>query len=172
AGYSVGRFDANLRLGRPEFASESGRVGDTRVRFRIDHTDDPVVPRRGFRGEVNFHWYDSFARSSKGFPAADARLAYCQPVTRPGSVFIIAEGGSTFGTNSTGFPQYFLGGPTHLSAYGTNELFGNQYYLFSAGYLHELLTLPAFLGKNVYAVGSFEAGKMYQFPLPTESKFP
>jgi NTE family protein len=172
AGYSVGRFDANLRLGRPEFGSESGRVGDTRVRFRIDHADDPVVPRRGYRGEINFQWYDSFANSSSGFPAADARLEYFQPVTRPGSVFVGAEGGSTFGTNSGGFPQYFLGGPTHLSAYGTNELFGNQYYLFQVGYLHQLLTLPPFLGKNVYALGSFEAGKMYAFPLRTESKFP
>jgi NTE family protein len=63
-----------------------------------------------------------------------------------------------------------LGGPLRLSAYGTNELFGNQYYTFRIGYLHEIASLPPFLGKKVYAVGTYEFGKMYGFA--DQSKFP
>ena len=57
-----------------------------------------------------------------------------------------------------------------LSAYGQNEFQGNQYYLFRAGYLHDLVTLPPFLGKKVYAVGTYEIGKMYD--VTTNSEFP
>jgi len=171
AGYSVGYLDASLRLGKPEFGSVNGRVGDMRVRFRIDHADDPVVPRRGYTLDANFHWYDSYPESTTAFPAGDATISGFLPVTKAGSLFATFEGGTIFGHDSGGFPLYFLGGPTHLSAYGTNELFGDQFYLVRTGYLHELLTLPNFLGKKVYAIGALETAKMYDFPLP-ESGFP
>ena len=100
----------------------------------------------------------------------DMRFSYFQPVSKPGSIFFTAEGGSTFGFRHTGIPQYFLGGPGRLSAYGSNELLGNQYYTFRSGYLHDLFTLPPFVGKKIYATASFEFGKMYGFP--NQSAFP
>ena len=72
--------------------------------------------------------------------------------------------------HNNGFPLFFLGAPLRLSAYGTNELYGEQYYLFRAGYLRELATLPPFVGKKLYAVSSYEVAKMYG--LSSESKFP
>src|SRR5258705_4573837 len=95
---------------------------------------------------------------------------YFQPITKPSSIFVQAEGGTTFGSRRIGAPQFFLDGPARLSAYGTNEFFGNQYYYFRAGYLHDLLTLPPFVGKKVYAFGAYEFGKMYESP--AASKFP
>jgi len=53
-----------------------------------------------------------------------------------------------------------------LSAYGLNELLGNQYFLGRAGYLKKLFTLPPFVGKNVYAQGYGEVVKMYGDPFP------
>jgi len=100
----------------------------------------------------------------------DARLAAFVPISRKSSVFAAGEGGTTFGVRDTGFPLYFLGAPLRLSAYGTNELYGEQYYLFRVGYLHELLTLPPFLGKKVYVVSSYEFAKMFNFA--AESRFP
>jgi NTE family protein len=97
----------------------------------------------------------------KPFPAQDAHIGYFQPVSRKGSLFLISDGGSTFGYRSTGLPQFPLGGASRLSAYGRNELYGNQYYLFRGGYLRELARLPSFFGNRVYAVGSYEAGKVY-----------
>ena len=170
AGYEVGYLNDQLRLGTPQFPSVKGRVGAARLRYRFDHTDDPVIPRKGVRLDSNFRWFDTSPGANGGFPALDAQVSYFQPITRPASLFLVAEGGTTFGFRQTGLPQYFLGGPLRLSAYGQNELNGNQYYFFRAGYLHDLLTLPRFVGKNVYAIGSFEFGKVYG--APNSSRFP
>jgi NTE family protein len=169
-GYEVGTQDARLRLGTPEFSSFSGRFGATRFRWLLDRTDDPVIPREGVNAELNFRWYDTSPGQTNSFPVADARFGYFKPITRPASLFVVSEGGTTFGSTSNGYPQFFLGGPNRLSAYGTNELFGEQFYFFRAGYLHDLLTLPPLAGKRVYAVAAYEFGKMYNFP--NESKFP
>ncbi len=162
-GYEVGYLSAKLRLGTPEFTSVKGRLGSTRLHYRIDHTDDYVVPRRGYSVESAFRWYDANPGTIEGFPAMDLNISYFRPIAKPASLFLVSSGGTTFGTTSTGYPQFFLGGPSRLSAYGTNELFGNQYYLFRAGYLHDLWTLPPLAGKKVYAIASYEIGKMYGF---------
>jgi NTE family protein len=169
-GYEVGHLSTKLRLGTPEIPAVDGRTGAARFGYLMDHTDDPVIPRRGFRWESNFHWFDSNPGATSSFPELDARVEFFQPVSRAASFFLSSEGGSTFGSRDTGVPQFFLGGASRLSAYGVNELFGNQYYLFRGGYLHEIVSLPPFVGKKVYAVGSYEAGKMYG--AANESKFP
>jgi hypothetical protein len=58
--------------------------------------------------------------------------------TDPASLFVPAEGGSTFGYQGTESLNSSWEGPLRLSAYGTNELFGNQLYIFRIGYLHEI----------------------------------
>jgi NTE family protein len=160
-GYEVGSLNTKLRLGTPEIPSVEGPVGQSRLHYLLDHTDDPVIPRHGFSAESNFRWFDQSPGTASSFPSLDLKLGYFQPLTRIVSFFAESEGGSTFGTNSTGIPQFFLGGPLRLSAYGNNEFQGDQYYLFRAGFVHDLLTLPPFVGKKVYAVGAYEIGKMY-----------
>jgi NTE family protein len=167
-GYEVGDLDARVRLGLAVFPNVSGRTGNFKMHFRTDHADDPIVPRRGYTAETTFRWFDTSPGAPEGFPTMEAQVQYFQPISRPASLFLAAEGGTTFGTRDTGpVPQFFLGGPLRLSAYGTNELYGNQYYLLRAGYLHDLFTLPPFLGKKIYAIASYEVGKMYGFPLQT-----
>jgi NTE family protein len=160
-GYEVGSLNTKLRLGTLQIPAVEGRVGQARLRYLLDHTDDPVIPRRGFSAETNFRWFDRSPGAKDSFPAMDLKLGYFQPIARPVSIFFEGEGGTTFGTTSTGIPQFFLGGPVRLGGYGQNEFQGNQYYLFRAGYLHDLLTLPPFAGKKVYAIGAYEIGKMY-----------
>ena len=169
-GYEVGTLNTKLRLGTVEIPEVDGRTGAARMRYLMDHTDDPVIPRRGFRVESNFRWFDTSPGATSAFPVLETKLDFFQPVSRVASFFLSSEGGSTFGSRNTGVPQFFLGGPSRLSAYGVNELFGNQYYLFRGGYLHEIVSLPPFVGKKVYAIGSYEAGKMYG--AVNESKFP
>ena len=160
-GYEVGSLNTKLRLGSLIIPAVTGRVGRTRLRYLLDHTDDPVIPRRGFSAETNFRWFDQSPGANGAFPSMDLKLGYFQPIAHPASLFLESEGGTTFGSSSTGVPQFFLGGPVRLSAYGQNEFQGNQYYLFRAGFLRDLLVLPPFLGKKVYAVGTYEIGKMY-----------
>jgi NTE family protein len=169
-GYEVGDYDAKLRLGTPEFFSFAGRLGDTRVRFLTDHRDDPITPHRGYSVNGAFQWFDTNPGATAAFPLLQARADYFLPLQPTASVFVVGEGGTSFGSTHIGVPQFYLGGPGRLSAYGTNELFGNQYYAFRIGYLHDLVTLPPFAGGKVYAIGAYEFGKMYG--APNESGFP
>ena len=153
-GYEIGYTKDALNLGKPDFSSIEGRLGDTHLSFNMDHTDDPIVPTTGFSIATNFHWYDTYPGAINTLPAMDAQLRGFYPVSSKGSVYASAEGGTTFGFLNTGTPLYFLGAPTRLSAYGSNELF----------------TLPPFVGKKVYAVGTYEFAKMYNFT--PESGFP
>jgi NTE family protein len=93
-GYEVGDYDAKLRLGTPEFFSHAGRLGDTRLHFLTDHRDDPVVPHR----------------ANGAFPLMQARADYFLPVQSAASVFVVGEGGTSFGSTHIGVPQFFLGG--------------------------------------------------------------
>jgi len=76
-------------------------------------------------------------------------------------MFLTASGGSTFGRERVGLPQFFLGGPSTFAAYGLNELLGNQYYAFRGGYLRQIGKLPTFLGNKIYAVALCDAGKVF-----------
>jgi len=169
-GYEVGYYDANLQLGTPQFFSYSGRVGDARLHFLTDHRDDPISPRQGYVAEATFRWFDTNPGADGPFPFLQGYVGYFFPVSERASLFAGGEGGTTFGSTHIGVPQFFLGGPFRLSAYGTNELFGNQYYYFRFGYRRELARLPPFLGRKVYGVGAYEFAKMYGFS--PESKFP
>jgi NTE family protein len=172
AGYEIGYLDARLKLGTPQFSSVQGGVGASRFRFSTDHLDDPIIPRRGYLGELTFHWVDTSPGAPAAFPTLELRTEVFKPISPPASVFLFAQGGSTLGYNQTGIPQYFLGGTAGLFAYGPNEVRGDQYYFFRAGYLHNLFTLPPFLGGGFYAVTFYEVGKMFNAPgvsrLPTD----
>jgi NTE family protein len=169
-GYEVGYVSTRLRLGTQEFPTIKGRIEAARLHYLMDRTDDPVIPRRGVRAESTFRWYTTSPGAAESFPAMEARVNYFQPVSSSASLFVAGDGGTTFGRTDTGLPQFFLGGAERLGAYGQNELNGNQYYLFRAGYLHNLFTLPPFVGKKIYAITSFETAKMYG--AANESKFP
>jgi len=172
AGYEIGYLNAHLRLGTAEYPSVEGRVGASRYRFTTDHLDNPVIPRKGYLGQTTFHWIDTSPGSAEAFPSLELTAELFKTVSRPGSLFLVARGGSTLGYEQTGIPQYFLGSTSGLLAYGQNEVRGNQFFLGRTGYLHSLATLPAFFGGGIYAVTMFEIGKMYNAPgvskLPTD----
>ncbi len=164
AGYEIGYLDANLKLGTAEFPSVKGEVAASRFRYTTDHTDDPVIPRQGYLGELTFHWTDVSPGAATAFPNLEMRTEFFKRISEPASVFLYAQGGSTLGYDRTGIPQYYLGGTAGLFAYGENEVRGDQFYLFRAGYLHNLFNLPPFLGTSLYGVAFYEVGKMYDAP--------
>jgi NTE family protein len=157
-------LDARLKLGTPQFSSVEGGVRASRFHFATDHLDDPIIPRRGYLSELTFHWVDTNPGAPAAFPTLELRTEFFKTISQPSTVFLSAQGGSTLGYDRTGLPQYFLGGTAGLFAYGPNEVRGDQYYLFRAGYLHRLLTLPPFLGNGLYAVTFYEVGKMFNAP--------
>jgi NTE family protein len=165
-GYGVGDESATLRLGTPDFSSYSGRVGALHMRYVLDHTNEAIIPTRGYYVQSNFFYYDSAPLATEAFPSLVTTVQYFQPVLHLDSIFVIGEGGSTFGYRHTGVPQFFLGGVGRLSAYGLNELLGNQYFVGRTGYLRKVFSLPPFVGGRVYLVGYGEVGKMYGDPFP------
>jgi len=83
---------------------------------------------------------------------------------------VTLQGGTTFSSRDVGpVPQFFLGGPLRLGAYGTNELYGNQYYLVRWA-ICTTFSPCRHSRKKIYAIGSYEFAKMYGFP--NESGFP
>jgi NTE family protein len=160
-GYEAGYYSNKLRIGAPLLPTLNGAWSAARLRYRTDWTDDPEIPRRGLRIESNFHWYAKSPGASEAFPVLELRTGYFQPVSRANSFFLLSSGGTTFGLQQTGLPQFTLGGPERLGAYGMNELRGNQYFLFQGGYLRNLMDLPPFFGKKIYFTAQYEIGKMY-----------
>lgn len=165
-GYGLGGEEAKLRLGEPVFSPHNGRVGALHFRYVLDHTNEAVIPTRGYYIQSHFSYYDTFPLATEAFPSLVTTIQYFQPVLRRDSIFLSAEGGSTFGFRHTGIPQFFLGGVGRLSAYGLNELFGNQYFVGRTGYLRKVFSLPPFAGGQVYLVGYGEVGKIYGDPFP------
>ena len=160
-GYQLGTLSLAERIGSPVLPSLSGRVGISTVRYSLDRLDSPVIPRRGFALQFTGQWFDASPNAPAGFPESEVRLAIFHAVSKPSSVFLTASGGTTFGRNRTGLPQFSLGGPARLGAYGANELLTDQYFLFNLGYLRELAQLPPLLGKGIYLTTAYEVGKAY-----------
>jgi len=164
-GYAGDYADASLRLGTPDFNSYSGNIAALHARYIIDHTNEPVIPTQGYYLKSNFYYYNQFPNATQAFPTLEINAQYFQQVFKRDSIFIIGSGGSTFGYHNTGVPQFFLGGVGRLTAYGLNELLGNQYFVGRVGYLKKVFTLPPFVGRDVYVIGYGEVGKIYNDPL-------
>jgi NTE family protein len=85
-----------------------------------------------------------------------------RPISKQSSVYLQAYGGTTFGHYDTGIPQFFLGGPGQLSAYGRNELRTDQYWLGRVGYLYELFNLPPLIGRKTYLTAAYEIAQVHR----------
>jgi len=86
AGYEIGYLSTRLRLGAPKIATVKGEVGAARFKYSLDHTDDPVIPRRGFSAETHFRWFDTSPGAAEGFPALEQHVNYFQPVSKGASI--------------------------------------------------------------------------------------
>lgn len=171
-GYQIEHLSLTRTIGVPGLITNvSGRQGFTRLRYVIDHTDDPTVPRQGYLLQSNVEFYDANPTATEHFPVGEIRSGIFHRLGR-NSVFLLASGGSTFGYRNTGLPLFGLGGPQRLGAYGTNELLTNQYFLFQPGYIRRLTQLSPFLGNNVYLITAYEVGKAYGAVNATDSRLP
>jgi NTE family protein len=163
-GYQAADLSQSIRVGSPTLPAESGRVGFTKVSFSQNRLDNAVIPREGTSLDLTWHWNDANPGANEQFPTARGRFRYFRKVGKPDSVFVTAQGGTSFGYQQVGLPIFGLGGVDQLRAYGTNELLTNQYYYFQAGYLREVLALPPFLGDKLYVLGSYEIAKPFALP--------
>jgi NTE family protein len=173
-GYQLEHLSLTRSIGIPSevLHDVSGRQGFTRLRYIIDHTNDPTLPRKGYFVQSRLEFYDGNPSASEHFPLAELRTGIFHPILKTNSIFMIASGGSTMGYRNTGIPMFGLGGPQRLAAYGTNELLTNQYFLFQPGYIRRLKELTPLLGENVYLVTNYEIGKAYGALNTLDSRLP
>jgi NTE family protein len=160
-GYDTGYLRASRWIGNPQLPNLSGRTGMTRLRYVMDHLDNPVVPRRGVVLLFTGGWLDANPGANRQFPSAEVTFEAFHPISRPASLYMMAAGGSTLGFHPTGWPQFSLGGAGRLAAYGVNEFLSNQYYYVRLGYLRRILEMPPVLGSGIYFDGHFEFAKPY-----------
>lgn len=141
----------------------STRELETNARYRYFGVDNIELPRQGLNIESTVGWYKLHDPFVKSFPLAETRAEYFQRTSQNGSLLFTASGGTSFGKSTFDLllQAFSLGGPFRLGAYGQNELLGNQYFLFQAGYEHKVLPLSPLLGEGVYALSVFEVGKMF-----------
>ena len=163
-GYEAGYLQSALRIGEPILNTISGRVGVASIRYDLDRLDSPIVPRRGEAVTLRTQWTEASPGAAHGFPLSELFASVVRPVSKRGSVYVEAFGGTTFGHDQTGVQQFFLGGPGHLGAYGANELRTDQYWLARLGYVHELFRMPLLVGNKVYFTSAYEVGKAYGAP--------
>lgn len=160
-GYEAGYRKINEDIGNPVAPEVHGRFGATLLRYRLERFDDPVIPRRGARLESTFAFYDTTPGTSSVVPTEQLKLGLAERTSHQSSVLFFASGGTSFTTKDTGFPPFSLGGPLRLSAYGTNELLTNQYFLLQPAFLYKLWEFSPLLRQNAYLMTMYEAGKAY-----------
>jgi NTE family protein len=164
AGYEGGWQDFERQVGNPnELPSFSGGYGATKVQYKLDRLDDPVIPRAGQSLRSDFLWYNASPEAPKPYPVLEGAGQIFFKLNEPTSLFLNGRAGTTF-DYTTGIPQFSLGGYRWLVAYGTNELLMDKYFLFQAGYLRQLARLPPLLGSGVYLLGVYEAAQVYGPP--------
>lgn len=162
---------SKLVIGQSLVPNGTSRRGISSAHFRYYGQDDVVIPHRGITIQSDYNYFSS-GPASGGYSTATAKVAFFKPVSVKGSAFVQAAGGSAFGARGLGGDSFALGGPLTLGAYGRNELLGNQFYLLQGGYVHEVMKLNPLIGDGLYAVGLFEAGKVYAPLLPGTPRNP
>ena len=165
-GYEGGYESLKPQIGNDkQLPTVSGTTGDFKIQYILDTLDHPVVPRKGESIKFYTKYFNENPAAPHGFPQSELIVQNFFKLTAPSSIFLNAEGGTTYGFNA-GIPAFQLGGVTRFVAFGTNELLTDQYFLFQTGYIRTLKQLPPLLGSTIDFLGMFEIGKTYQLPMP------
>jgi NTE family protein len=166
----VGRVEANVEVGDPIFPSISGREAGADLTWRYDGQDSPIIPSAGSLATVRlshvFHNPDVFL-DDEMVDAGDLVTQLALRATRfwsPGlanRVFLSGGLGRTWGGDPFPHNVFVLGSPWRLGAYRSGELYGNNYYVATGGYLRQIARLPDFVGGPVFAGAWLENGDAF-----------
>ena len=166
----VGHREAEVEVGSPIFPRVSGKETAAHLTWRYDSQDSPVVPTSGLHATVRA----SHVFENPDVIVNDQVLGSADPTTqfsasgnhfwslgKSNRLFFAGGGGSSWGGTPLPYNQFALGTPFRLGAYQAGELYGENYYLATAGYLREIARLPDFIGGPVFAGGWLENGDAF-----------
>jgi NTE family protein len=163
-GYSAGYKDVSLNTGAPDLRTVSGRYGDAAISYTYDALDSPLIPRSGQYLTASVQYFNASPGGTSSYPVGQLNGAIFKRIDQPGSVFFGVNAGSTFGNYQTSLPQFLLGGPLRLGAYGPNEVLTDQFLLARTGYIREIGKLSPLIGEKIYAIAFLEGAKIYRDP--------
>jgi len=163
-GYQI--FDGKLAplIGSAGLASVSGSTGEFRARYVWDGQDSPAVPSRGTRIVASLSRVLQSPGLLHPIGQLDIQTSTFIPTGPKTSLFLIADGGSTFHGTAGPFQIFTLGGAFHLGAYLPQGFVGNHYAYSSLGFRRELYHLPQLVGGKIYWGGWYEAGSAFNDP--------
>lgn len=143
--------------GQPDL---SGTAQTALMHFTFSNQDDVPAARHG----LSFSTYVGSiynAVGSRNAPEATFAAAYVQPIGSRNSLALNASADTYFRRNVADPFRFTLGGPLRLSASSVDEYRGTDDYFARAAFLHPLGSMPAAVGKGIFAVGAYEAGEVW-----------
>jgi NTE family protein len=168
-GVSVADLDASVETGDPGLPELHGRETRARLAWRYDAQDSAVVPSSGVRATARIDYIGDSPeappeaatdRSNDGATQAEIRSSKFWSVRRTDRVFLAGGAGASSG-EPLPTEQFQLGAPFRLGAYDVGQLRGDNYGVFSAGYLRGVGRLPDFLGSGIFLGGWLETGSAF-----------
>ena len=169
-GAYLGRMTAAVEVGNPGLPGVEGKQMVTEIKWRHDSQDSPVVPSRGSFAYTNLHYvFDSpditppleSGRSSEDLAQLAGETVTFWTVGTHDRVFVLAGGGTSFGSRPLPTDQYAMGSPFHLGALDSGEVRGDHYYVVTGGYLRPFGRLPDFMGGPIFLGAWLEAGNAF-----------
>lgn len=154
-------YGEKLKVGQPiEQAFEITPWVST-AKFQYLGQNSALVPTKGTEFRTQYNYLTQRPNGTGGFSQWDSTIETFVPVGDRGVLFGAGSGGTSFGATGLGLAGFSLGGPLRLSAYHRGELLGSDYFLGQGGYMHRLTRLNPVIGDEIYAVGIYEIGKVW-----------
>ena len=170
-GIQSGYYDAHVKVGDPGLPSLKGPVTQARVKGTYDSQNSPIVPSSGLRfvGAVRHVLVAPDLPASFGSPRTNDGLTQAEAGVsnfwswreRGERVFVVGQGGTSFGGSPLPTAQFVAGLPMRLDAFEVGQRRGDNFATLSVGYLHALGRLPDFLGGPLFAGAWLENGTVY-----------
>jgi NTE family protein len=171
-GISYGWSSASVRIGDPGLPEVDGEDSAVHFKWIHDGQDDAIVPSRGTHVESELRRYlaapltiegTTESQTSEGVSQLEWATSWVRSLTptKRRRVFLVGGFGTSFNGEPIATEQFALGGPLRMSAYSVGQKRGDHFFSGGAGYLHQMLRLPDFLGGPVFLGGWFEAGSAF-----------
>ncbi len=89
----VGGKTSTRQIGNAtELVNFSGGYGASKVQYRLDRLDDPVIPRAGESFQGDFYWYNASPAAPKPYPVLEGEGEIFHKLNEPSSVFLAGYG--------------------------------------------------------------------------------
>jgi NTE family protein len=154
-------YGEKLKVGQPIEQAFHITPWVSTAKFQFLGQNSALVPTKGTEFRTIYNYLTQRPNGPDGFSQWESTIETFVPVGSRGVILGTGSGGTSFEATGLGLAGFSLGGPLRLSAYPRGELLGSDYFLAQGGYMYRLLRLNPVIGDEIYAVGFYEIGKVW-----------